>query len=92
MHFSKSGEHVGTATLVVNGKPVAEAPLALLPWRQTMYGMDIGSDQGSTVSPAYAAPFRFEGNLFWVDYELEDDREDNKKAAQIEARNALTDQ
>lgn len=92
VHFAKTGEHVGTATLSINDRVVGDASLALLPWRQTMYGMDIGSDQGSTVSSAYAAPFRFQGTLLWVDYDLEDDREDNKQAARIEARNALTDQ
>lgn len=92
MRFVKSGEHVGTVTLVVNDQVVGEIPVELLPWRQAMYGMDIGRDLGSTVSSAYAAPFRFEGRLHWVDYHLEDDREDQKKAATIEGRNALTDQ
>ncbi len=92
MQFSKSGEHVGTVTLLVDDTEVGKISVELLPWRQTMYGMDIGRDQGSTVSSAYAAPFRFDGRLFWVDYHLEDDREDGKKAATIEARNALTDQ
>ncbi|MEE8300860.1 MAG: arylsulfatase, partial [Candidatus Tectomicrobia bacterium] len=92
MQFSKSGEHVGTVTLLVDDTEVGKTSVELLPWRQTMYGMDIGRDQGSTVSSAYAAPFRFDGRLFWVDYHLEDDREDGKKAATIEARNALTDQ
>jgi arylsulfatase len=92
MHFAKSGAHVGTVTLLINGTEAGAVPLTLLPWRQTMYGMDIGRDQGSTVSPAYPAPFRFEGQLLWVDYHLEDDRVDHKQAATIEARNALTDQ
>lgn len=92
MHFTKSGEHVGTATLVVNDSEVGDIPVELLPWRQTMYGMDIGRDLGSTVSPAYTAPFRFDGRLLWVEFHLDDDREDTKKAARIEGRNALTDQ
>ncbi len=92
MHFTKSGEHAGMATLVVNGEAAGEAPVELLPWRQTMYGMDIGRDQGSTVSSAYAVPFRFDGRLLWVEVQLEDDREDQKRAAAIEAQNALTDQ
>ncbi len=92
MHFSKTGEHVGTLSLMIDGAETGAIPLELLPWRQTMYGMDIGRDLGSTVSPAYTAPFRFQGRLFWVDYHLEDDREDGVKAAGIEARNALTDQ
>ena len=92
MRFTKSGEHEGTVTLMVGDQEAGQASLALLPWRQAMYGMDIGRDLGSTVSSAYAAPFRFDGRLWWVDYHLEDDREDQKKAAAVEARNALTDQ
>lgn len=92
MCFAKSGEHTGTVRLVIDDVETGATPLELLPWRQTMYGMDIGRDLGSTVSPAYAAPFRFDGRLCWVDYHLEDDREDAVKAAGIEARNALTDQ
>lgn len=92
MRFTKMGEHEGIATLVINGESAGEASVALLPWRQTLYGMDIGRDQGSTVSAAYTAPFRFTGHLVAVDYELADDREDQKKAAAVESRNALTDQ
>ena len=92
MRFAKSGEHVGTVALLVGDQEVGATSVELLPWRQAMYGMDIGCDQGSTVSAAYAAPCRFEGRLSWVDYHLEDDREDQRKAATIEARNALTDQ
>ncbi|ETX04072.1 MAG: arylsulfatase [Candidatus Entotheonella gemina] len=92
MRFTKSAEHAGIAALTVNGQEAGATPVELLPWRQAMYGMDIGRDQGSTISPAYAAPFRFDGRLAWVDFRLEDDREDQKKATAIEARNALTDQ
>ncbi len=92
MHFAKSREHKGTVILMVDGDAVGKAPVELLPWRQTLYGMDVGRDQGSTVSSAYTAPFRFDGTLFGVDFHLEDDREDQKQAAAIEGRNALTDQ
>lgn len=51
------------ATLAEMLRDVGDTPVELLPWRQTMYGMDIGRDLGSTVSPAYTAPFRFEGRL-----------------------------
>jgi hypothetical protein len=54
--------------------------------------MDIGGDQGSTVTDAYPAPFRFEGRLLHVDFELENDRNDLRKAAAMEARNAIADQ
>ncbi len=78
--------------VLVNGVACGSAPIELLPWRQTFYGMDIGSDQGSTVSDAYPAPFRFEGRLHHVDYELDNDRNDLRKAAAMEARNAVADQ
>ena len=80
------------ATLAEMLRDVGDTPVELLPWCQTMYGMDIGRDLGSTVSPAYTAPCRFEGRLLWVEFHLDDDREDTKKAARIEVRNALTDQ
>ena len=92
MRFDKTGEHTGTATVLVDGVACGSAPIELLPWRQTFYGMDIGSDQGSTVSDAYPAPFRFEGRLLHVDYELDNDRNDLRKAAAMEARNAVADQ
>lgn len=92
MRFDKQGEHAGVATVVINGVDCGSAALELLPWRQTFYGMDIGSDQGSTVSHSYAAPFRFTGRLAHVDYELGTDRDDLRKAAAMEARNALADQ
>jgi arylsulfatase len=92
MRFEKRGEHVGEVILTINGDAVGCGDLELLPWRQSLFGMDVGADTGSPVSAAYGAPFQFEGDLNWVDYALKNDRDDLIKAATIEGRNALTDQ
>jgi len=64
----------------------------MLPYRETLYGMDIGKDAGPTVTGAYQGPFPFTGRLDWVEYELEDDRDDLIKAAEVEHQNQLADQ
>ncbi len=92
IRFDKSGEHEGVVTVLINGRDCGSEAVKLLPWRQTFYGMDIGSDQGSTVTDAYEAPFCFDGQLVQIDYELRDDRNDLRKAAKVEARNAVADQ
>lgn len=92
LRYVKTADNEGTATLLVDGREVGAAPLRLAPWRQTMYGMDIGADHGSTVTDAYSSPFAFTGTLEHVDYELGTDRNDFKRAATIEAKNALADQ
>ncbi len=92
IRFDKTGEHAGRLTLLVDDQPAGSGEVELLPWRQTFYGMDIGSDQGSTVTAAYEAPFRFAGTLLHVDYQLGNDRNDLRRAAAVEARNAVADQ
>ena len=92
MKFEKAADNEGLASLFIDGAECARAPLKLLPWRQCFYGMDIGSDQGSTVTGAYEAPFRFEGKMHFVDFHLGDDRNDFRKAAAVEAKNAISDQ
>ncbi|MCP5029728.1 MAG: arylsulfatase [Actinomycetia bacterium] len=98
VRYRKTAEHEGTASLVlaeVDGSSeaeVASGPLETLPFRQTLYGMDIGSDAGPTVSGDYAGPFPFAGNLHWVEFRLEDDRQDLGKAAEVEFENQLADQ
>ncbi len=90
--FAKTGEHRGTLTLLVDGMEAGSTELETLPWRQSLYGMDVGRDQGSTVTPTYQAPFSFSGALHAIDYELDDDRADLRAAAAVEAENALIDQ
>ena len=92
VRFAKQVEHEGEVELAVNDVPGAGTSLALLPWRQTLYGMDIGRDLGSTVVADYAAPFEFTGTLEYVEYTMVDDREDLRVAAEIEGENALVDQ
>ena len=92
VQFRKTAGNKGTATLAIDGTAAGERAIELMPWRQSLAGMDIGADHGSTVCAEYAAPFRFEGELEYVDYALGTDRDDLMRAAAIEARNALTDQ
>jgi hypothetical protein len=96
--YRKNGEHHGTATICVGAvdgeacNDVAAGPVETLPYRQTMYGMDIGRDAGPTVTDDYAGPFPFEGTIHWVEWELDDDRHDLVKAAEVELENQLADQ
>ena len=92
LSFSKTAVNAGIAVLLIDGSSVAQCALTLLPWRQSLCGMDIGGDHGSTVCADYSAPFAFTGRIDYVDYVLGTDRDDVQRAAAIEARNALTDQ
>jgi hypothetical protein len=67
----------------------------MLPFRQTLSGLHIGADHGSTVTDAYAAPFRFTGDALVVRYHLLDDRDDDRdgrRAAEMDARAAIAEQ
>jgi arylsulfatase len=59
----------GTARLSVNGKQVAEGPIANF---ISVYGetLDVGKDLGSPVSPAYESPFAFTGTINTVALDL----------------------
>ncbi len=90
--FAKTRPNGGTAELSVNGTARTATELDLLPWRQTMYGLDIGQDLGTTVSGEYQAPFAYTGTIESVTYDLDNDRDDLTEAAEVEADNALIDQ
>lgn len=92
VRYAKEAEHRGTLSLLANDEVIGQGPLETLPFRQTLFGMDIGKDTGSTVSSAYQGPFAFQGQLRWVDYELVDDRDDLEQAARAEAEAALVEQ
>ncbi len=103
VRYDKTAEHRGTVSLLVaspngesaNGESAAvvgTGTIETLPFRQTMYGMDIGRDAGPTVSDSYVGPFPFEGTLRWVEFELRDDRSDLAAAADKELENELADQ
>lgn len=97
MRYTKTGEHQGTARLLVGDEGDAEtvlgeAAVETLPFRQTTYGMDVGCDAGPTVTGDYIGPFTFEGQLHWVDFTLHDDRDDLIEAAEQELENQLADQ
>ena len=94
--YLKTGENHGIASLYIensdNRVHLGEAEIDTLPYRQTMYGMDVGKDLGPTVSDKYVGPFTFTGDLEWIEFRLENDRDDLVAAAEVEARNALADQ
>ncbi len=96
LRYVKSGDHQGDAELRLETSAgavsLARGPVETLPYRQTLYGTDIGKDAGPTVSERYAGPFAYEGKLHWVEYRLENDRDDLKKAAEVEFDNQLADQ
>ena len=97
VRYTKTAEHAGTATLWqrADGGPVQElgsVEMDTMPFRQSLYGMDVGRDLGPTVSAAYAGPNEFRGALRHVEFRLENDRDDLRAAAAVEARNALVDQ
>ena len=96
VRYAKTGDHRGNATLLVAGAngetTLATGPIETLPYRQTLYGMDIGKDTGPTVSDRYPGPFAYTGQLHWVEYRLEDDRDDLRKAAEVEFDNQIADQ
>ncbi len=104
VRYDKSDDHRGTATLtmaaVSDGDEVPDeavtelgtGPVETLPYRQTMYGMDIGRDAGPTVSGRYQGPFPYTGALHWVEFELADDRADLIAAAEQEFATQLAEQ
>ena len=94
--YRKTAENHGTASLYIENKDnrdyLGEIEIDTLPYRQTMYGMDVGKDLGPTVSDKYVGPFTFTGNLEWIEFRLENDRDDLEVASAVEAKNALADQ
>ncbi len=90
--FAKTAEHQGRLTIRIGSETLASGDLRTLPWRQAMYGLDIGRDLGSTVTPSYAAPNNFAGAIHLVRYDLDDDRSDRAAAARVESQNALAEQ
>ena len=94
--YRKTDENHGIASLYFRNNDhrvhLGEVEIDTLPHRQTMYGMDVGRDLGPTVSEKYVGPFTFTGDLDWVEFRLENDRDDLEAAAEVEAKNAIADQ
>ncbi len=94
--YRKTDENHGIASIYFRNNDhrvhLGGVEIDTLPHRQTMYGMDVGRDLGPTVSEKYVGPFTFTGDLDWVEFRLENDRDDLEAAAEVEARNALADQ
>jgi len=92
VHYSKQEEHAGVVTLFADREPIGEGPIETLPYRQAMYGLDIGQDTGPTVSSKYDGPFAFTGTLFSIDYALDNDRDDLEQATKAEFDAAMAEQ
>lgn len=92
VRYSKQEEHAGVAVLYADREPIGEGPISTTPYRQSMYGMDIGRDAGPTVSASYEGPFEFTGTLLAVEYALDHDRDDLRRAAEAEFDAAMSEQ
>jgi arylsulfatase len=70
--FEKTGEFAGIGRLYVNGDQVAEEvmPETVRGVFSVQEGFDVGMDNGTSVSPEYAVPFQFTGNLRKVEFKL----------------------
>jgi arylsulfatase len=90
--FAKTGQFAGDLSIAVRGRTGGTAAIRTLPFRQTLFGLHIGADHGSTVTDAYTAPFRFTGRDLVVRFDMLDDRDDLQRAAEAEARIALAEQ
>lgn len=90
--FTKTEPYAGTVAVEVAGDVGGTGPIRMLPFRQTMSGLHVGADHGSTVTDAYQAPFRFAGTGLVVRYEMFDDRDDLRRLAEMEARNTIAEQ
>jgi len=92
VRYSKQAEHTGVAVLFADRESIGEGQISTTPYRQTMYGMDIGQDAGPTVSASYEGPFAFTGTLLAIDYALDNDRDDLRRATEAEFDAAMSDQ
>ena len=54
--------------------------------------MGLGLGLGFFSRALDVGPFTFTGDLEWIEFRLENDRDDLVAAAEVEARNALADQ
>jgi len=88
----------GKGTLLVNGKPVATGRIERT--QCCVYsadeGADVGADEGTPVTEAYKAPFKFTGKIAGVTIELKEmkaaDHEEADQARKVSVlRKALAD-
>ena len=88
----------GKGTLLVNGKPVATGRIERTQccFYSADEGTDVGADEGTPVTEAYKAPFRFTGKIHTVTVDLKEAKaaecEQHERAQQVaRARKSLTD-
>ena len=88
--FSKTGQHQGRGTLLIDGNVVGTGELPRTwPGIAAQAGLHCGRDDGSPVSEQYAVPFTFTGTLHRVVVELADDQQ---RDPEVERRAALAEE
>lgn len=81
----KSRPFDGSGALYVNGEKRAEKAFAHALFSTSYDGFSVGADLGNRVSPAYAAPFPFEGRIERVHIKV-----DNSKLSPLETMRFLS--
>ncbi len=86
----------GTATLLVDGKPVGEGKIArTIPFRMSLdETLDVGEDTGTPVSEDYHLPFKFTGTIGKVAVLLGDEKlspEDQQTFDEIRGRGVMAE-
>ncbi|MFC2949706.1 arylsulfatase [Virgibacillus sediminis] len=74
MQFDKTGDHIGTASIYVDGKQVGSGEIDQThPFKLSFEGLSVGKDSLYQVTPNYGEEgiFEFEGEIEKVIYELE---------------------
>jgi arylsulfatase len=90
--FQPTDEHRGIGVLRIGDTIVGTTEFATLPFRQSLYGLDVGRDLGLTVSNAYVGPNEFQGRLGDVTYHLGARRGVGSDAAAAELRSSMVEQ
>lgn len=78
----------GSVELAVDGQPAGHVDLPLLMRMISSTGASVGADHGSAVSPRYAAPFAFTGDLHEVVIQASPDRFGDLAEVSARAENA----
>ncbi|WP_395160713.1 arylsulfatase [Ilumatobacter sp.] len=90
--FQATDEHCGIGVLCIGDTVVGTTEFSTLPFRQSLYGLDVGRDLGLTVSNAYVGPNEFQGRLGDVTYHLGARRGVGSDAAAAELRSSMVEQ
>lgn len=90
--FQPTDEHRGIGVLCIGDAVVGTEEFSTLPFRQSLYGLDVGRDLGLTVSSAYVGPNQFQGRLGDVVYHLGARGGAGSETAAAELRSTMAEQ